>query len=319
MSARDYYKDLNVAEGASQAEIKKSFRKLAKEYHPDRHKGDSSKEERFKEISEAYDTLSNEKKRAEYDNMRRYGAFDPSGAQAGFAGAQGGSPFTGAGGGGGLGDLGDIFGSIFGAASRGRGGPGGPGGPGGRGFGQGFGAGFGGQGFASSSPQQGANASAEMSVTFEESASGVSREVVISSSDGTQKKIKVKIPAGISDGEKIRLRGLGAAGFNGGAPGDLLVTIKVKKHPLYTREGLNIISSATVSLKTAALGGKIKVKTLTKSVMLSVPPGSQPGARLRLKGQGLNVAGKTGDLIVVLQVEIPTDLTDNQKKALEDF
>ena len=245
MSARDYYKDLGVAEGASQEDIKKSFRKLAKEYHPDRHKGDSSKEERFKEISEAYETLSNEKKRAEYDNMRRFGAFDSSGAHGG---AQGASSFSG-GGGVGLDDLGDIFGSIFGAAAgagRGRGGFGR--GSGGQGFG----------GFGATGPQQGANASAEMSITFEESASGVSRQVVIAGSDGVQKKINVKIPAGISDGEKIRLRGLGAAGVNGGPPGDLLVTIKVKKHQLFNREGLNIVSSATVPLKTAALGGKVK-------------------------------------------------------------
>ncbi len=313
MANGDYYKILGVDEGASEQDIKKSFRKLAKEYHPDRNQGDAKKEKRFKEISEAYETLSDKKKRSEYDNLRRYGAFD-NGQQAG--GQHGGGPFPGGGGFGGgfsgnvggMGDLGDIFGSMFGGAGQTgfrRGGATGGANP----FGGGFGAG----------PQKGPDVTAVLHVEFEEAINGASKQVVITDGAGGRKTIKVKIPKGIDDGEKIRLRGLGAQGAAGGPAGDLIVTVNVNAHQKFSRDGSNIISKVTVPFKLAALGGKATVDTLTKKIRVTIPPGTQPGARLRLKGQGLALGGKKGDLIVEVQVEVPTSLSDEQKAALEKF
>ena len=141
--------------------------------------------------------------------------------------------------------------------------------------------------------------------------------MIISDSFGSRKTIKVKIPKGIDDGEKIRLRGLGAAGSGGGAAGDLIVTVHVKPDQKFAREGNNIISKVKIPFKLAALGGKAAVDTLTKKVRVTIPPGTQPGARLRLKGQGLALSGNKGDLIVEVQVEVPTSLTAEQKAALE--
>lgn len=308
MKQPDFYQTLGVSESASRADIKKAFRKLAKECHPDRHKGDPKKEERFKEISEAYETLSDDKKRAEYDNIRRYGGFAGPGGRsaqgAGFGGGPGEFHFSGAG----LENIEDLLGSFFGGAQSRRSGAGFGG------FG-GFGAGPFGSG-AKGGPQRGADASAELSVEFLESLRGVSRQVTLANG-GAPKTIKVKIPAGISDGEKIRLRGLGAPGVGGGPAGDLLVTIHVKPDQNFKRDGLNIITSVTIPLKVAALGGKARVKTLTREVNVNVPAGSQPGSKLRLKNQGVSANGSTGDLIVELQVEIPTKLTDDQRKLFE--
>lgn len=308
MAKGDYYKTLGVDEAATEQEIKKSFRKLAKEYHPDRNQGDAQKETRFKEISEAYETLSDKKKRSEYDNLRRFGAFDN--------GQQGSGPYHGGGGFGGnfsgnvdgMGDLGDIFGSIFGGGGQSgfrRGGTARGPNP----FGGGFGAG----------PQKGPDVTAVLHVEFEEAIKGASKQVVITDGAGGRKTIKVKIPNGIDDGEKIRLRGLGGQGAAGGPAGDLIVTVNVNAHQKFSRDGSNIISKVTVPFKLAALGGKATVDTLTKKIRVTIPPGTQPGARLRLKGQGLALGGNKGDLIVEVQVEVPTELSDEQKEALDKF
>jgi len=311
MAEVDYYKALGVDENASEQDIKKAFRKLAKEYHPDRNPGDSAKEKRFKEISEAYETLSDKKKRSEYDNLRRFGAFG--------GGQPGGNPFGGAGGFGGgfsgqtvdFGDLVDIFSSMFGGSmGSGSGFRRTRRGVGANPFTEGFG------GF-NAGPQKGASVSATLSVDFDEAIHGATKQVIITDSAGARKTIKVKIPKGIGDGEKIRLRGLGAPGSGGGPAGDLIVTVHVKPDQKFAREGNNIISKVTIPFKLAALGGKATVDTLTKKVRVTIPPGTQPGARLRLKGQGLAVGGKKGDLIVEVQVEVPTSLTAEQKAALE--
>lgn len=310
-SQLDFYNTLGVKDDASEQQIKRAFRKLAKENHPDRHPGDAAKEKRFKEISEANETLSDKKKRAEYDNLRRYGAFaggSPFGHGGGGAGAAQGGPF----GSGNVGDLNDLFGSIFGGGveSGGRGRH-----AGGFGFGGPFGTGFSGQ----SRPQKGTDAAAELTINFEDALSGITQQVTITAPDGSHKTIKVKIPAGIENGEKIRLRGIGSPGIAGGSAGDLLVTINVRKHQNFSRNGNDIYSSITVSMKTAALGGKVMVDTLSKKIKLNVPPGTQPGAKLRLKGQGLALGGKQGDQIVQIQVEIPQKLSKAQREALEKF
>ncbi len=313
MAQADYYKILGVDEGASEADIKKSFRKLAKEFHPDRNPGDTQKEKRFKEISEAYETLSDKKKRSEYDNLRRFGAFDggqhgggPFGAQGGYGGSGGGF----SGNTGGFGDLGDIFGSMFGGGGSGA--SGGFRRAGGSPFGGGFNAG-------PQSPQKGASVSADLNIEFLEAIHGAEKQVIITDGLGGRKTIKVKIPKGIDDGEKIRLRGLGGVGGAGGPAGDLIVTVKVNSHQKFSRDGSNIISKVVVSFKVAALGGKATVETLTKKIRVTIPSGTQPGAKLRLKGQGLALGGKKGDLIVEVQVEVPKELTDEQKEALEKF
>jgi molecular chaperone DnaJ len=321
MAQADYYKTLGVDERATEQEIKKSFRKLAKEYHPDRNQGDAHKEKRFKEISEAYETLSDKKKRSEYDNLRRFGAFDNGQRGGHHSGQPGAGPF-GAGGYtgnfsgnvGGMGDLGDILGSIFGGAGQGgfrRTGRGAGADP----FGGGFGA----------AQQKGADVSAVIRIEFEEAINGAEKQVIITDGVGGRKTIKVKIPKGIDNGEKIRLRGLGAPGSPatmGGAAGpagDLIVTVNVNPHQKFSRDGSNIISKVTVSFKLAALGGKATVDTLTRKIRVTIPPGTQPGSRLRLKGQGLALGGKKGDLIVEVQVEVPTELSDEQKEALDKF
>ncbi|MCH9031427.1 MAG: J domain-containing protein [candidate division Zixibacteria bacterium] len=311
---KDYYKILGVADKATKAEVKKKFRRMAKELHPDRHPGDKAKEARFKEISEAYETLSDDKKRAEYDNMRRFGAFQSGGGGpfaggspfggGGFSPGQGG-PFPGQGGVhfsgdiGGAGGLSDIFESIMrsaGAAGSGRR------------FGR-----------SQETPQKGPDATAELEITFQESIDGGKKRITISDPQGASKRIDIKIPQGIEDGEKIRLRGLGGSGFPGAPSGDLLVTVRVRPHQKFKRKGVDIYSEVTISLKTAALGGKVNVDTLTKKIALTIPAGTQPGAKLRLKNQGLNIDGKQGDQIVEVKVEIPTKLTPSQKKALEGF
>lgn len=303
MNEKDFYQILGVSEGADAAEIKKAFRELAKKYHPDRHKGDREKEARFKEVSEAYETLSDEKKRAEYDNLRRFGGF-----RAGAGGPGGASYQDIFGSGGGFEDLSDLFGSIFGAGAE----------SGGRArhegrfhFGGPFGANF--QG----APRKGPDSSADLTISFEESVQGVEKQLTLTDG-GKPRTIKVRIPKGINDGEKIRLRGIGPHN-PAGPPGDLLVRIHVRKHQKFSRDGLNILSSVTAPLRIAVLGGKVEVDTLTRKVMLTIPPGCQPGARLRLKGMGLSQNGATGDQIVEINVSIPTDLTEEQKRMFESL
>ena len=307
--AQTYYDILGVNESASQDEIKKSFRGLAKKYHPDRNKGDKAAEAKFKEISEAYDTLSDPKKRAEYDNLRKYGAFTGGGGGAHAQGFPGGNGF----------DFSDFFSS--------GGGPQG-------GFQTFRSSGFEGMGlddilsqlfgggdpFSRSKKQQpynrrGPDATSSTSITFMEMVNGTQRLVQLS--DG--RKLKVKIPAGIKDGGKVRVRGQGAPGFRGRQNGDLIITVKIMPDENFERKGNDIYSKVKVSFKDAILGTKTKVKTLTKTIMLTVPPGTQPGTTMRLKGMGLAVGGTQGDFFVEVQVEIPKDITEEQKKMLEEW
>ena len=350
---RDYYESLGLQKGAGDDEIKKAYRKLAKEYHPDLHPGDKAAEEKFKEIGEAYEVLSDPDKKAKYD---RYGhaAFDPS---AGFGGG-------GAGGFGGFDDLGDILGSIFGG-------------------------GFGGGGVRRNGPMRGENVRARLAITFEEAAFGCSKDVSITriedcddcggsgAAKGTvpetcpkchgsgqvsaqqrtpfgvmatttscrncggtgkivktpcsrcsgkgkirrQRTISVNIPAGIDDGQTISLRGQGHTGANGGPAGDMLITVSVKTHALFDRDNTSVLLALPVSFVQAALGAEVEVPTLDGKVKLTIPEGTQTGSVFRLRGKGiphLNSSAR-GDQFVTVNIETPTNLTKEQKELLRQF
>ena len=327
---KNYYDILGVSESASQDEIKRAFRSLAKKYHPDRNPGDKTAEAKFKEISEANETLSDPKKRSEYDMMLKYGAFTGAGAGRGAGGFCGAdfdfSDFFRQGTGGrggfqtfrfsssGFDNIEDILSSFFG----GRGSP----------FGSRAEDPFatqtedlftGRRGRRPSRTLKGADLRITLSVSFMEAINGTERKLKIHQ---TGKTLSIKIPAGIEDGGKIRLAGQGMPGpqgTHGGVNGDLIITVRVMPDQQFERKGNDIYTSATISFKEAILGCKIQVKTLTKTVALTVPPGTQPGRKLRLKGQGLTVGESHGDLYVEIKVEIPKTLTEKQRKMLEEW
>ncbi len=356
---RDYYEVLGVQKGASEDELKKAYRKLAKQNHPDLHPGDKEAEARFKEINEAYEVLSDKEKRAKYDQFGFAGVDPNFGAGAGGAGGFGGF------------DMGDIFGSFFG----------------GGGFG-GFGGGFGG-GQSKTGPSKGANVRASLSLTLEEAAFGCERDVTIShveacddckgtgcapgttpevcpnchgtgtvrmqqrtvlgvmststvcpncrgegkiihqpckSCNGSggvrrQKKVHVKVPAGIDNGQAISVRGQGDMGRNGGPAGDLIVGINVRPHAQLRRDGTSIYLDQDISFLQAALGAEVEIPSLDGRIKCTVPAGTQPGTTLRLRGKGvpdLNGRGR-GDQFVTVRVQVPRNLNEEQKEALRRF
>ncbi len=293
--ASDFYQILGVSETASQDEIKKQFRKLAKQHHPDRNKGDKSAEAKFKEISEAYDTLSDEKKRAEYDTMRKYGAFSGQQTGGGFDFSQFGRSGQGTFGGDTSG-LEDLLQSFFGGESP-----------------------LGGSTRTKrrtryAQPEPGNDLHADLTVSFMESVNGTTRQIQI----GT-KKLNVKIPAGIDNEGKIRLSGQGEPGMAGGPNGDLIITVHVAPDPHFTRKGNDIFSSIEIPFTEAIMGSKRSVRTLTKTVSLAIPAGTQPGSKLRLRGQGISANGVTGDQYVEVKVTIPKTLTAKQRKMIEEW
>jgi DnaJ-class molecular chaperone len=304
---KDPYEVLGVAKKASEAEIKKAFRALAKKHHPDKHAGDAAAQKRFQEISGAYDILGDKEKRAQYDA----GAIGPDGNPRGFDPRAGGFR------------QGHPYGS-------GHGGFGGGGGPGAREFHFSFddGAGAGAAGFedifadlmggarrGARQPRQtkGEDFSAAVTVSFDEAAAGGTRRVVLQNGE----QIDVKIPVGVKDGQTIRVKGRGGAGQSGGPNGDILLTISVAPHPTMTREGNDIRMDLPVTLKEAVLGGKVPAPTLTGTVSLTVPPNSNTGTTLRLKGKGIAAHGGSaaGDLYVRLVVSLP----DQPDEALKSF
>lgn len=355
---RDYYEVLGVAKGASDDEIKKAHRKLAKKYHPDLNRDNPEAAEKFKELNEAYEVLSDKDKRAKYDQFGFAGVDPNYGAgQGGFGGGFGGFD---------MGDLGDIFGSFFGG-------------------------GFGGSSSRSrrNAPQRGETLQQRIMLSFEEAAFGCEKEITINRTEscdecggtgaekgtsvetcsnchgsgvvmqtqrtplgmfqtqgacpncrGTGKIIrkpckkcggtgkmrksrtlKVKIPAGIDDGQSIQLRGQGNAGLNGGPSGDVIVTISIRPHPLFTRDGNNVICEIPISFPQAALGDTLQVPTIDGKVEYAIPEGTQTGTVFRLRGKGIqNVNGRgRGDQYVRVNIEVPTHLTDHQKHLLRDF
>ena len=275
--AGDPYKELGVARGASADEIKKAFRKLAKELHPDKNPGDKVSEERFKRITAAFDLLGDAEKRAKYDR----GEIDADGreqfrAPPGGGGRSGG--FGGFGGSGGRGGFEDIdLEELFGAF-----------GGGGRTAGRG---GFGGKG---------QDVRATLDISLEDSIAGTTRRIQFS--DG--RMLDVVIPKGASEGQVIRLKGQGAPG-RGGQAGDALIELKIAPHPVFKRDGADLTMDLPVSVPDAVLGGKIQVPTPEGAVMMTIPKGSNSGKILRLKGRGAYAGGKRGDLLAKLAVTLP--------------
>ncbi|MCS6765110.1 MAG: molecular chaperone DnaJ [Candidatus Protistobacter heckmanni] len=348
MAKRDFYEILGLAKNASDEDIKKSYRKLAMKYHPDRNPGSKEAEEKFKEAKEAYEMLSDAQKRAVYDQYGHAGV-DPNAGAGGFGG---GADF------GNFGDaFGDIFGDIFGAAAgRSRGGP---------------------------QVYRGADLRYSMEITLEQAASGYDTQIRVPSWDecgachgsgaepGTQpetcptcngigqvrvaqgffsmqqtcpkchgsgrfipkpcqvcrgsgkikkqKTLEVKIPGGIDEGMRIRSSGNGEPGINGGPPGDLYVEIHIKQHSVFERDGDDLHCQMPISFAVAALGGEIQVPTLQGKASFAVPEGTQSGKTFRLRGKGIKGlrASYPGDLYVHVQIETPVKLTDKQKDLLE--
>ncbi len=364
---KDYYKTLGVSKDAKADEIKKAYRKLARKYHPDANKGEPAAEDRFKEISEAYDVLSDTSRRKEYDDARTlFGGGGPGGFRmpGGAGGPGGGQPFDfgdifGGSAGGGAGGLGDLLGGIFG----GRGATGGHAGV----------------------PRRGADVESEVTLGFEQAVEGATVSLRMASEQpcpachgtggrggslphqcptchGTgqtsrnqggfafaepcrecrgrgmvvddpcpdcqgsgramgRRTMNVRIPSGVHDGQRIRLRGKGAPGERGGPAGDLFVTVHVRPHALFGRSGDNLTMTLPVSFAEAALGGEVKVPTLAGTpVTLKLAPGTANGRTLRVRGRGASRKdGTKGDLLVTIEVVVPDKLTSKAREAVEAF
>ena len=301
---KDFYKVLGVSKDVSEADLKKTYRKLARKYHPDSNPGDAAAEAKFKEISEAYSVLSDPEERKEYDQIRAMGS---------------GARFTAPGGGAGGGGFDDVFGGMFGQ-----------GGQSGYTFQQGgnfddvFGGLFGNGRFGTTTggyrgyggPTRGRDVTAHTTIDFLTATKG--ETITLQASDG--KPIKVKIPAGVADGQKIKLRGKGQPSPDGGEAGDIVLTVTVRKHPVFERDGLNLRVNVPVTFTEAALGATIEVPTLGGDpVKLRVAPGTPSGRVLRVKGRGVQTAKGTGDLLAVVQVAVPSHLSGEAKEALEAF
>lgn len=309
MSKKDYYSLLNVQRSATPDEIKKAYRKLAMQYHPDKNPGDKKAEEKFKELSEAYEVLSDQKKREMYDQ------FGHAGAQGGGFGGAGG-PF-GAGGFGGFNRGGggssgqdpfqdifsDVFGEIFGARS------------------QGPGAGAGG---ARRRPAKGSDLRYTLNISFEESAMGTEKVIsFVRQRNGKDEtaKLSVNVPAGVKEDQRLKLAGEGDVSPNGGAPGDLFVIIKVQDHPLFKRQESDITMDLPVTYTDAILGTSVEIPTLTGKAVIRIPPGTHTGQTFRLKGKGFPKIGGfgSGDMLVRLIVDTPEKISNRQKELLEEL
>jgi DnaJ-class molecular chaperone len=282
---RDYYEILGVNRNASTEEIKKAYRKLAVKYHPDKNPGDKIAEEKFKEASNAYSVLSDPEKRRVYDTRGHAGVHG-----MGFEG------YT---------NMDDIFANlnlndIFGRTAYG-------------GFGDAFGDVFGPQ-RRTTRNFRGRDLRINLAIPFADAVLGAQKEVSVQG-----KGITLKIPPGIKDGQTLRIRGHGES-IGTDASGDLLVKISVQPHPTLTRDGLDLVTDVKVPMTTAALGGTVRVQTLTENVELKIPSGAQPGQQLRLRGQGVvDPSGRNGDLRVRIVVEIPKSLSRKQKDLLKQF
>ena len=300
---KDFYKVLGVPKDADQAAIKKAYRKLARELHPDHNPGDSRAESRFKEVGEAYAVLSDPEERQQYDQVRAFAGGARFNAPSGAGGFE------------------DVFGGLFGGGA-----PGGGGGPrvrytqgGGGGFedilGGFFGGGGGGGGGFRAASRRGLDIAAATTLPFRQAAEG---STVTLGVDG--RSVTARIPAGVRDGQKIRMRGKGRPGEGGGEPGDLVVTVHVDPHPVFSLDGRNVRVTVPVTFPEAALGTTITVPTLDgATVRLKVPAGTPSGRVLRARGKGITTPKGTGDLLVTLQVAVPQKLDKAAKQAVEQF
>lgn len=278
---KDYYKTLGVPRTASQKDITKAYRKLARKYHPDSNSSPQA-EEKFKEVSGAYSVLKDKDTRSRYDEAQRLGTFQ-SGPGPGAAGSDGHFHFE-------TQDFSRGFGNIFGRGSRG----------------------FGFRGW----PQDGEDLRTEISISFEDAISGTQVPLKLPG----MAEFTLRVPPLVSDGALIKASGRGKAGSNGGNRGDLFVRVKVGKHPTFEREGLNLRMKQEISFAEAALGGNILVPTYAgESVTMVIPPGTQSGSTLRLRKHGLENKGSVGDQFVKVEVKVPTSLSRQQRRALETF
>ncbi|HEW81414.1 MAG TPA: molecular chaperone DnaJ [Nitrospirae bacterium] len=340
----DFYERMGLKKGASEAEIKKTYRRLARKYHPDLNPGDESKEKKFKEINEAYEVLSDPKKRSEYDQF----------GKAAFEGGQGHGGFRSQDFGGfeGFGGQEDIFANLFGGGGQRQG------------------------------PSRGPDLSTHLDISLEEACKGVTRSISLrrdvsckscggtgaesyqtcpyckgsgsikqsrgffnlgqpcpqcrgtgksvtktctacsgNGSTLTTSNIKVKIPAGTDTGNKVKLNGMGGAGAKGGPPGSLYIELTVRPHPIFKREGNDLFVDVQVNISEAVLGGKIKVPTIDGSVTMTLPPGTDSGKKFRLKGKGVpnRKGGITGDEFAVIKIVVPRNVTDKTKEALKEI
>lgn len=306
--AEDYYQTLGVERNASQADIQKAYRTLARKYHPDLNPDDKTAKEKFKQVQAAYDVLNDPSKRELYD---RYGSAFESAAAAGAGGPRGGQGWYGGAAPGGFEeiDLSQFFGERFGGEA---------GGPGG--FAEMFGnfrkAAKGGRGRAARS-QAGADVQSEIEIPFNTAIVGGKVEVAIHRQTGKVERIEVKIPAGVSDGAKIRLRGQGEPGVGGGPPGDLLLTVHVAPHPSFQRRGNDLIVRLPVTLSEAIAGAKVDVPTPTGAISLRIPPRTSSGAKLRVRGHGVKPkSGTPGDLYAEVQIVLPPEIDEATVEAI---
>lgn len=311
MATRDYYEILGVKKGASEAELKKAYRKLAMKYHPDRNKGEKKAEEKFKELNEAYAVLSDAEKRKQYDMFGADGFRQRFSQEDIFRGTNFSSIFSEMG----LGN--DLFEQIFGGAGgRRRSG----------GFSTGSSAGsnpfsgFGGQG-ASYQPTTGQDAETTITIPFEVAYRGGKQRVTLQANGGGRQDVEVSIPAGIESGKKLRLTGKGRPSPTGGTPGDLYIIVNVAPHPVFERTGADMEYTAWIGLTEALLGTTVQVPTMEEDKQLKIPAGVSPGKKLRIKGHGFPVMGgkEKGDLYVKIAVEFPDSLTDQQRQLIKQL
>ena len=355
---KDYYRVLGVSDTASQKDIRSAFRKLSRQYHPDANPDDKAAEERFKEVSAAYDVVGDPEKRKEYDEVRKLGPMGGMFGGPGAGGAEGGSfRFED------IGDIGDVLGGLFGRGRR-RGGPAGAGGVRGTG------------------PHRGQDLESELHLAFEDAVNGLTTTVHLTSEaacstchgsgarpgttprtcptcqgrgvvDDNQgffsfsspcpecagrgytidepcptcrgtgvehrpREVKVRIPPGVGDGQRIRLRGRGGPGRNGGPAGDLYVTVRVKPHPVFGRRGNDLTVTVPITFPEAALGADVAVPTLGGDpVKVRIPAGTRSGRTFRVRGKGVAVRRKTGDLLVTVEVAVPQKLSAEERRAVE--
>ena len=280
---KDYYAELGVSKDASDKEIKKAFRKLAREFHPDSNPEDPAAETRFKEINEAYDTLGNAETRSEYDHAREMGYF--------VGGPQGGQQYV---------RVEDLFGGGFQGGST-------------QDIFGGFQDLFGRSGSRQPRPTKGQDVAGSISLSFHEALAGSTREFTVG--DTTT---KVRIPPGVADGTKVRVAGKGGKGANGGPAGDLYVTVHVGSHPLFARVGKKDLAlTVPITYTEAVLGAVVTVPTLDGTTKIRVPAGTRSGAKLKVTGKGVKTPKATGDLVVTLEVAVRDAVSDEERKALE--
>ncbi len=281
--AKDFYKILGVNKNASQEEIKKAFRKLAQQYHPDKPTGN---EDKFKELNEAYSVLSDAKKRAQYDQFGSNFSGNSGGGHQGFEGfdfsgfaqnfSQGGVEF----------DLNDLFGSIFGGGMN--------------------------------RVRRGADIAVDMTIDFKESILGQKKNVKISRNDGSKEDIDFIIPPGIDDGEMLRINEKGEKSKEGGRPGNLYVRIHVKPHPKLRKEGVHLVTDISLKISDALLGTEYEIDTLEEKTTIKIPKGIRHGEILRIKGKGVPYGGRNnGDLLIRVSIDVPQNLSKRAKEAIE--